>query len=373
MNIDQVEGRAAFLNLEPLWEQVCREQRQESFFLSHRWFRACLAGTPTDVEPIVLIIREGGSPVGLVPLLRHRDRWRGLPTRVFSLATNQDAPFGDFILPQAHPENALAAVMQHFARHRGWHLFVSGKIRRPSPTHALLSQILIGQPYLRQLEARVPVLELSGGWDLYWTARSQRFKKTVRNVANRIERLGTIDIRNEATGDTAAHCLEVFRTVAAKSWKATLPISITRNAGIARFFDALTTTLCETDRLALWVLRLDGVPIATEYHVRDGRTVYALRSDFDDAHRGSSPGAHLNAFIIRAYFDSDVAVYDMGPGDREYKQRWATSTTERDAFWLFNRAPYATALYAMERRAVPQLRRLRAWWRGPKERMSAAL
>jgi hypothetical protein len=115
----------------------------------------------------------------------------------------------------------------------------------------------------------------------------------------------------------------------------------------------------------LWVLRVDGEPVATEYHVRDGQTVYALRSDFDEQDGAASPGAHLNACIVRAYFDEGVSVYDMGPGDREYKQRWATAATERDAFWLFNRTPYATALYTMERRAVPRLRRVRDWWRGP--------
>jgi hypothetical protein len=98
--------------------------------------------------------------------------------------------------------------------------------------------------------------------------------------------------------------------------------------------------------------------------------VYALRGDFDDAYRDASPGTHLNAHIVRSYFERGVRFYDMGPGDREYKQRWATVTTERDTFWVFNRTPYATALYAVEQHAVPSVRRARAWWRGPEAQVS---
>src|SRR5262249_54918013 len=162
---------------------------------------------------------------------------------------------------------------------------------------------------------------------------------------------------------TAIECMDVFRAVATKSWKATLPVSITRNMNIARFFEVLTSILHHRRQLLFWVLRLNGRPIATEYHVRDGDTVYALRSDFDEQYRDASPGAHLNAFIVRAYFERDVRVYNMGPGDSEYKRRWANYTCQQDTFWVFNRNLYGVALYNLERRGVPRLRRARAWLR----------
>lgn len=363
MNIEEVHGRDGFCDLEALWNQVCREQRQESFFLSHRWFRACLAGTGNDVEPIVLVLRDGGIPVGLVPLFRHVDRWRGFPTRVLSLATNQDAPFGDFILPAIDPEKGLAAVMEHFTQRRGWHLFVGGKIRRSSPTHAHLSHLLVGQRHLRQLAARVPVLDLAGGWEAYWTGRSQRFKKTVRNVANRIERLGNATVFDAGRTDLET-CMRVLHTLAGRSWKHGLDVSVTQSRAIATFFEDLTAALLERGLLHLWVLAVDDEPIAAEYHVRDGDTVYALRGDFDERYRDASPGTHLNAHIVRTYFEDGVRLYDMGPGESEYKQRWATRIDDLDTFIVFHRTPYARALFTVEHHAVPRLRRARGWLQG---------
>jgi CelD/BcsL family acetyltransferase involved in cellulose biosynthesis len=363
MNIEEVHGRNGFCNLEGLWNQVCREQQQTSFFLSHRWFRACLVGTAMDVEPIVLIVRDGNTPIGLVPLFRHRTPWRGLPTRVFSLATNQDAPFGDFILPAARAQQAVAAVVEHLDKRRGWHLFVGGKIRRASATHTHLSQLLAGQRQLRQLAARVPVLDLMSDWDTYWTERSQRFKKTVRNVANRMQRLGSISVTDAGAQDLTA-CMNILHTLAGRSWKNSLDVSVTQSQPIAAFFEDLTAALLERGLLHLWVLNLDGVPVAAEYHVRDGDTVYALRGDFDERYRDASPGAYLNAHIVRTYFERGVRHYDMGPGESEYKQRWATRIDDLDTFIVFHRTPYARALFTLEQHAIPHLRRAREWFRG---------
>ena len=166
--------------------------------------------------------------------------------------------------------------------------------------------------------------------------------------------------------------MPVFTSVADRSWKAELPISLRRNPSIRRFFEVLTSVLHARGQLRLWTLRLSGIPIATEYHVHDGDTVYALRSDFDDRYREASPGAYLNAYIVRTYFERGVRIYDMGPGDSEYKQRWANSVREQENFWLFSRTPYGLALYNMERRAVPPLRRAREWWRASSRMRASA-
>jgi CelD/BcsL family acetyltransferase involved in cellulose biosynthesis len=248
-------------------------------------------------------------------------------------------------------------------RRRGWHLFVGGKVRRDSATHTHLSQLLSGQRHLRQLTARVPILDLTGDWETYWTERSQRFKKTVRNVANRVQRLGTVSVTDAGTQDLST-CMNILHALAGRSWKKSLDVSVTQSRPIAAFFEDLTAALLERGQLHLWVLNLDGVPIAAEYHVRDGDTVYALRGDFDERYRDASPGAYLNAHIVRTYFERGIRHYDMGPGESEYKQRWATRIADLDTFIIFHRTPYARALYALEHHAIPRLRRAREWLRG---------
>ena len=328
-------------------------------------------GLADGVEPLVLLVRDSSAVVGIVPLLSQRTSWRVFPTRLLSVMQNQDSPFVDLILPRKHTARALTTLFEHLSARSGWDMWAAARIDCASATAHRLAACLDGQRHLRALCGRSPILNVEGTWEDFWKAQSQRFKKTVRNVTNRVERLGRIDIIDQATVGTAADCLDVFQAVAAKSWKAALPVSVTGNAGIANFFRELTAAVHARGQLALWVLRLDGVPISTEYHVRDGDTVYALRSDFDERYREVSPGAHLNAFIMRTYFERDVRVYDMGPGESEYKRRWATGEREFETFWLFRQSPYALALYNVEHHAVPRLRRAREWWHRSGEHLDA--
>src|SRR5205823_3838432 len=101
--------------------------------------------------------------------------------------------------------------------------------------------------------------------------------------------------------------------------------------------------------LHVWILRLDGRAVATEYQlVAEGR-VSALRADFDPAFAELSPGAYLNHRIVQALFErGECHEYDMGPGDNEYKLRWATGQRDLASLRIFSPAPYGRALHVLD-------------------------
>jgi CelD/BcsL family acetyltransferase involved in cellulose biosynthesis len=273
LRVEEVSGVEGVLHLEQVWNTLCHESQCSSFFLSHDWFRCCVAGLAPDCEALTLLVCDGPSVIGIAPLLLQRTRWRLFPARVLTLMHNQDSPYCDLITHPARTDAVLHAIMAHLHGRSDWHLWSALRIDRSSPTSGVLTAMFGTSASLRTPSERSLVLRLDGGWQHFWNAQSQRFKKTVRNVSNRVERLGHIEVRDEALTEPAPHCMEVFRAVAGKSWKATLPISVTRNHNIARFFETLTVTLHAAHRLALWVLRVDGEPVATEYQVLDGQTV----------------------------------------------------------------------------------------------------
>jgi CelD/BcsL family acetyltransferase involved in cellulose biosynthesis len=369
MQVDEIRDYDAFVALEPEWTAFVREQGVGSLFASHRWFRCCWSGRPSDARPLVLVVRQASRIVGIVPFFQRRASWRIFPARVLFLMQSHDSPFADLVLPRENAPRVVDAVLRHLATARGWDVLGLLKIARGSRTHGILRERLENTPHVQLANVQSPVLELDTDWKTFWTAQSQRFKKTVRNVVNRVERLGAITVAELTRMTPAAECAAVFRMVEGKSWKVELPTSLARSAEISRFFEALTTTLHASGDLLLWVLQLDGVPIATEYHVRDGDAVYALRSDFDDRYRDASPGAYLNHHIIREYFARGIRRYDMGPGESTYKQRWANGTVELDNLWIFNRTPYGMALHSVERWVVPRSRQAKGWLSG---RRSAA-
>lgn len=372
MNVQEITNFDAFLALEPAWDLLCRRTGTSSFFSSHAWFRCCWEARADGLLPLVLVAREGEDVIGLAPFFIHTLPWRIFPMCTASLMQNQDSPFVDVPIVSDRRREVLSHFAGHLGRMPKVQVVSLKKIRRSSPTHQALFELSARSPLVRSAGGGAPIIALHGGWEPFWKAQSQRFKKTVRNVANRVERLGHVTLEEISATDSAAACLDVYSRVAERSWKSALPVSLGANPRIARFFELLTPILQEKRRLLLWVLRLDGTPIAAEYHVHDGDTIYALRSDFDDRYREASPGAYLNDCIVRSYFERNVDVYDMGPGKNPYKQRWATGEREFDEFSFFARRAYARTVYTLEQHAVPRLRQMREWWRGDARKPASA-
>ena len=99
--------------------------------------------------------------------------------------------------------------------------------------------------------------------------------------------------------------------------------------------------------LRLWVLRVNGRALATEYQVQSNGTLYALRADFDAEAEAVSPGAALNLRIIRSLFErQDVHQYNMGPGANPYKVRLATGSQETHGISVYAPTQYGRMLHS---------------------------
>src|SRR5262249_7779280 len=69
---------------------------------------------------------------------------------------------------------------------------------------------------------------------------------------------------------------------------------------------------------------------------------------------------HLSAEIVRALFAREtVYEYDMGPGDNDYKSRWARGAHELGRLRIFRPGMYGTLLHTVEARMLERVRRLR--------------
>ncbi|HWM76383.1 MAG TPA: GNAT family N-acetyltransferase, partial [Methylomirabilota bacterium] len=137
-------------------------------------------------------------------------------------------------------------------------------------------------------------------------------------------------------------------------------VAIATMPGMPAFFSSLTERASRRGWLRVWILRLDGRAIATEYQLEAEGRVHALRADFDASlPEELSPGSHLSYEILRTLFGREgVHEYDMGPGENPYKARWASGARETIQLRVFRRGLYGAMLHGLETQAVPALRRL---------------
>ncbi|HEY7203380.1 MAG TPA: GNAT family N-acetyltransferase [Methylomirabilota bacterium] len=298
--------------------------------------------------------------MSLVPLHRRTTKVHGFPVRCLSLLDCPDSPVGDLI-PAGGDRLLVATLLDHLVARSDWDILELGRLPIESATLKLFESELEGRlRYRRAGSEQSPYLAIDGSWPEFYSSRSQRFKKTIRNIQNRLARLGSITVEEHRTLDAQGRLLEELIELTGRSWKADRGVAIATMPRMREFFSELSRRAARHGWLSLWLLRLDGRPIAMEYQLRANGVAYALRADYDLDYAAASPGSSLNFEVARALFErGDVREYHMGPGLNEYKMRWASGTHETVRLHVYRGGLYPALLHLLETRAVPMARRLR--------------
>ncbi|HXH82032.1 MAG TPA: GNAT family N-acetyltransferase, partial [Candidatus Tectomicrobia bacterium] len=372
MKIRVVTTLREFDGLAPAWQSIVREGGQTSPFLSHDWFACCWRSAGPERRREAWVFEDGGSPLAIVPLLRWRARIHRLPVRMLGLMTAVDTPFVDVVAARA-AEDVVTALFSELRRRRDWDVLSVVKMPPDAVVAKAVERAL--PPDFRCRVAGVvesPYLHVTGDWDAFLKERSQRFRKTLRNVENRVHRAGAVAVEEHRAVTPESTLFAEIMDVASQSWKGPRALAMSTMPGMPRFFGELTRRASANGWLRLWVLRLDGQAVATEYQIVDGDVVHALRADFDASKADLSPGAYLNGQIVRTLFErGEARSYEMGPGANDYKLRWASGVHAYRSLRLYAPTTYGRMLYGLETRLAPLVRQWRNGSQGAQVRSVA--
>jgi len=202
-----------------------------------------------------------------------------------------------------------------------------------------------------------PYIPINSDWQSYYSKRSKKFREVLNNKANRLKRIGTITIQEfnncDQDGDLMAKIFEIGR----RSWKEKEKIAISSSKDNRNFFSELSKIASQKGWLSIWLLNLNGQPIAFEYHVKYKGKVYALRAAYIVEYQEVSPGSVLDKYIIEHLFRGDFAEYDLGPGVVFYKMRWTSQVRDCMQFMIFKENIYSFVLYQFEFKIIPRIKK----------------
>ncbi len=360
MKVRLVTSLREFDALAPIWREVTEEGGQTSPFLSHDWFACCWRTAGPNRHREVWLLEDAAGPGALIPLVRWKAKVRGLPVRIAGFLDSPDSPFVEFPVAGMLDE-VIRTFLGSLRERRDWDALSLPKLPAQSRTLKALEAALPEHfPWRVAGREHSPYLAISESWEEFFRNKTQRFRKTCRNIENRLPRGGTVTVEEhrevDPDGPVFAEVLEVSR----QSWKGVRGVAMATMKGMPRFFHEFTRRASANGWLRLWILRLDGRAVATEYQIGANGCLHALRADFDSALAELSPGAYLNLRIIRSLFEQPgVQEYNMGPGANPYKLRWATGVHETVDLQAYAPSRYGRLLRTVETRLVPFARRWR--------------
>jgi CelD/BcsL family acetyltransferase involved in cellulose biosynthesis len=362
LSVNEITSDGRFQSCRAEWEDLLTASGAYSPFLSHDWFRCCLAGYGEGKELFILHVSDGPELIGIAPFWRYRDAVRGIPVMRIAFITSPDTPFVDFIVKRDRRSEVLGAIRDHlYAAKRGvWDILTLLQWPIESETCNTFvgilrtgrSNVFVGT------SSKTPYIPRRSDWEKFFQSRSTRFRKTRRNIINRMAKLKNVHvecIRRDVTGSALGEIV----AVSGKSWKHRDGVSIASRQGSRRFFELLTEAAGQQGWLLVWLLKIDQTVVAMEYDLEYRGAVYALRADFDDAYQEYSPGAYLEYHVIKYVFDQGYAEYNTGPGLNAYKLHWTDEFKDGGALYLYNNNFKPRAIALLEERWLPALRRIR--------------
>ncbi len=320
--VETITAREQFLALRDEWKALAALDPRTSIFLQHEWLDAAWAWKAHEGRPILVLVRQGGTLRGAIPLVRERTAWGGTRLSWLAVPDNQEA---DVVCAPGDAETVLGAFADWLTtrpRPRWSHLNLSQLLHDNVTRSALLAALSArGCPVVVRNSDTNPCIDLTTDWESFYSGRSRRLKKGNNLMANRLHRAGTVDVVRLSGNDITPDIGDTLRQLSAASWKQNTGTTFD-NAAPSAFLDTLIKHGRREGWLVVWLLTLDGRTIASELHVEYGGRAHALRADYAEDAAELSPGSYLNWKVIERLFDSDLHRYELGPGSNPYKQRW---------------------------------------------------
>ena len=361
VTVSEVRDLAAFQALERSWDACAAQDPQSGFFSSHAWFSCCVDAFGADKQLRVFVLSDGDRVIAIAPMWQQTEVRRGLRVRTLSFIDTPETQQADFIVGSDDREGVIRTFLELLLPPgaAGCDLLELTRWPETSGNVACVRRELLRRDikHVESTSALMPFISTSGSWEAFLQSKSPKFRKTHRNIINRVERLEGVRLLRLSQPSDVPHFHKLLE-VSVRSWKHQEGISMSARDETRCFFERVTTAAAQKNAWLGWILEAGGRPIAMEYDLVSDGIVYAVRSDFDGAYDAYSPGAYLEHQVIKAVFELGYREYNAGPGIAAYKLRWTDQTRRNVAFTIYNRTLKAKALGGLETMIVPAARRM---------------
>jgi len=362
LQVSTVTSAEAFAALEERWNATARLAAPSSVFHRHEWYAAAWAWRRLDSGLSLMVAEQEGRIAGILPMIRPggpRGSGRGL-----ELLTVPDTQFSDLIAAPSDGDAVAEAFAQELVRLGDWDTLRLDYL----PANGTAVTCLV--PALSRRGLRVgerarggnPYIALEGSWDAYYNGRSRSLKKAVNLAANRLHKAGEVRIEwLTSQGCDAARFeqgLDVVIDISRRSWKRDTGNSLDQ-PGPQAFVRALSHAAYRRGWASIWLVVVDGEPMAMEYELIHDGDVHALRADFDAGCTDISPGSHLFRHLLERMFGRGWHRYYLGPGDNPYKLRWTKQEEPLGCVIAYNRTWRGMHAWLRDEWAKPRARALR--------------
>lgn len=152
-----------------------------------------------------------------------------------------------------------------------------------------------------------PRLAIEGRFDDYWAARSKNLRHTVKRQFNKLEREGTAP-RFEFVTDPGemTRCVADYGRIETAGWKGRADSAVGTDNRLGRFYAAILKGFCERGKGLVYRYWYGDKVVAMDLCVHHKRTLFILKTTYDESERATSPAQLMRFEAMRRFFDDNM-------------------------------------------------------------------
>jgi CelD/BcsL family acetyltransferase involved in cellulose biosynthesis len=365
LDLEVIEAPEDLPGLRREWEELLDRCAYRTPFYSLDWLRIWWDVFGPACGLRVLVLREGGSLLGIAPLMFSTERRaRLLRIRKLGLVWNYYTPRVDFLLA-AQPDACLRRILEYCEGEGGrWDMVEFTYLPEDSGNAARLKALLLalGSPALVRTCLESPHVRFEGGFEKYLQTRSAHFRRNLSNARNRLRKEGESEFVVLREGSKALdEPLEELFALSLRSWKGTAGTAEGARAELRRFYGRVAECWACKGGLELRFLRVNGAAVASLISLIESGRVYTLKTAYDPRYRRLSPGTLIFHSLLEDHLNRGAREIDFVAVKQAYLDRWCTGYRRHFNVCIFKKGnPYSRLLYHLKRDFKPFYRDARA-------------
>lgn len=315
------------------WAELVARTPGADFFLTYEWHRTWLKSFWRSRRIAYHVVRSGGELVGVVPLvpvspgrqLRHPGARGWLPFgRALVSPFNSHLPRSDSLILPSRAEEIVNAFVEAVCRSG-----VREVVFHRQDLESNVGRLLAGQTRqsgfesISVHEATSQIAEAPRGWGDYVTSRSHHLVREYRRKRRKLENAGCLDMEIGTTEADLRRLGELVASIEEHSWKRVRHSAMT-DSHQSDFYAEVFGRSAEAGWLRIYLLRLDGRPIAHICGVEHRGVFYALKTSYDEGFKSLAPGAVLFWMALEDAFDGGIERVEFLGGSSRWKLELAT-------------------------------------------------
>lgn len=336
LTVAEVADAAALVGYREDWDALATAASTGSFFETYAWLSNFLVSFWQPRQSAFMFVREDGALVGVVPFLvdPDGDAWC---RHTLTLPEHSHFPLANILTADGARPRVLDAVMRHVLQTRGPTSMVFTRVDRAS---ALWSDLAASMERLNLTWHRwegesIPWIRVTGTWDSYLATRTAHTRSELRRKRRKIEKAGHVAFSVASTPDECETALHDIMDIERNSWKEQEGTSFNNEPGAGPFYTAVARDAAASGALRLYVLYLDGKPVAHIHGVVYKNDYLAIKTSYNESYRELSPGSVLFEYALRDAFERGFASFDLLGVEARWKNELATDLRARSTACVF--------------------------------------